>query len=190
MSSSSIVRYLLPLRFLMLFASLGALIGAGIMFWLAGVKLKHGAEVLWASGSGAEGQITAAVMGATDALLFGVVLIIFAYAITFGFALQVEGAAQGNLPGWMHVDGVSELKHTLVEVIVVYLVVDFATDMASGEEFITWDDIVKPASVLLIAAALRLMGPPHHRSRNGPPEARCSTLGPTPSVTPNAHARE
>ena len=172
-SSSAIVRYLLPLRFLMLFASLGALLGAGLMFWLAGGKLRHGAEVLSASGSGAAGEITAAVMGATDALLFAVVLIIFAHAIAFGFVLQVKGAARERLPGWMHVQGVSELKHTLVEVIIVFLIVEFATDLAAGEEPLTWQVLLKPASIVLIAAALRLMGPPHHPrdSRSEPPEA-------------------
>jgi hypothetical protein len=35
------VRYLLPLRFLMLIACLGALLGALLMFGLAGVKLLH-----------------------------------------------------------------------------------------------------------------------------------------------------
>jgi uncharacterized membrane protein YqhA len=159
-SSSAIVRYLLPLRFLMLFASVGALLGAGIMFWLAGEKLTRGAEVLSASGSVAAAEITAAVMGATDALLFGVVLIIFAYAIAFGFVLQLKGAARETLPGWMHVQGVSELKQTLVEVIIVYLVVDFATDMAAGAVTLTWQILVKPASILLIAVALRLLRAP------------------------------
>src|ERR671912_1695756 len=111
------VRYLLPLRFLLLVASLGALAGAAIMFWLGCVKLGHGAEVLWASGFGAAGEVTAAVMGATDAFLFGVVLIIFAFAITFGFVLQLEGSARERLPEWMQVRDVKELKRTLVEVI-------------------------------------------------------------------------
>ena len=72
------LRFLLPLRLMMLCASLGALLGAAIMIWLAAVKLGHGAEVLWTIGSAAAGDITAAVMGATDAFLFGVVLMIFA----------------------------------------------------------------------------------------------------------------
>jgi uncharacterized membrane protein YqhA len=156
------VRYLLLLRFLLLFASLGTLGGAAIMFWLAGMKLEHGAEVLWVSGSGATGEITAAVMGATDAFLFGVVLIIFAFAITFGLVVPLKYETREKLPKWMHVQGVKELKHTLVEVIIVYLVVDFATDVAAGEGPLAWQTFVKPACIVLIAVALRFMGAPHH----------------------------
>jgi len=166
------VQYLLPLRFIMLLASIGALLGAAIMFWLAGVKLNHGFEMLWESQSGPSGEITAAVMGATDAFLFGIVLIIFAYAIAFGFVLQVEGEARERLPQWMHVQGTSELKHTLIEVIIVYIAVDFATDLAQGEGSLGWQTLVKPVSIVLIAAALRLMGVPHilrTKSTNGAP---------------------
>jgi uncharacterized membrane protein YqhA len=155
------VRYLLPLRFVMLLASIGALLGAAIMFWLAGVKLDHGFELLWSSGSGAPGEITAAVMGATDSFLFGIVLVIFAYAIAFGFVLQVEDDTRERLPEWMHVQGASELKHALVEVIIVYIAVDFATDLAVGEGALGWQTLVKPASMVLIAAALRVLGAPH-----------------------------
>jgi uncharacterized membrane protein YqhA len=159
------VRYLLPLRFLMLIACLGALLGALLMFGLAGVKLLHGAEALWMSGFGQAGEVSAAVMGATDAFLFGVVLIIFAYAIAFGFVFQRGGKTPENIPGLMHVESVSELKHILVEVIIVYLVVDFATDLAVGSDALAWQTLIKPISIVLIAAALRLMGQPLARNR-------------------------
>ncbi len=170
------VRYLLPLRFLLLFASLGALTGAGIMFWLGCAELRHGAEVLWVGGSGSAREITTAVMGATDAFLFAIVLIIFAFSIAVGFVLQPEGGTLERLPEWMHVHGVKELKHILVEVIIVYLVVDFATDVAAGEGPLAWQTLVKPASIVLIAVALRLMGAPQHPTAG--PTSEHST-GPT-----------
>jgi uncharacterized membrane protein YqhA len=102
---------------------------------------------------------------ATDAFLFGVVLIIFAYAIAFGFVFQRGGKTPENIPGLMHVESVSELKHILVEVIIVYLVVDFATDLAVGSNALAWQTLVKPISIVLIAAALRLMGQPLARNR-------------------------
>ena len=99
-------------------------------------------------------------MAATDALLFGVVLIFFAYAIAFGFALPLSEKTKSRLPKWMQIDNIAELKRTLVEVILVYLVVDFATDMAAaGEQKAAWETLVVPLSILLIAGALRLLGP-------------------------------
>jgi hypothetical protein len=104
--------------------------------------------------------VTAGVMAATDALLFGIVLVVFAYATAYGLALPPQ-ERRDALPDWMHVQGVGELKRTLVEVIIVYLIVDFATDFATGEALLAWPVLVKPVSILLIALALRLMAPPH-----------------------------
>ena len=110
----------------------------------------------------AAGDITAAVMGATDAFLFGVVLIIFAYAIALGFAFPLKVAQRDKLPTWMHVQGIGELKNTLVEVIIVYIAVNFATDLATGESALT---LVKPGSIVLIAVARRIMSGPHLSAR-------------------------
>ncbi len=153
------VQFLLSLRLLMLVPAIAMAAGAVVMFALAAVKLAHAVDGL-AAGSGTSGEITSSVMGAADASLFGIVLIIFACAISFGFAVQLKPEAQQKLPAWMRPSGIGELKQTLVEVILVYLTVDFATDFAS-DPHLAWEMLVKPASILLLAAALRLMGWSH-----------------------------
>ena len=150
-----LMRAALALRYVMLAASLGALAGAGVMFWQGGAKVIGAGRGLLAS-EGAHAVI-AAVMGATDAFLFGMVLMIFAYAIAFGFVFDLSESARQRLPAWMRVGSIGELKHTLIEVILVYLVVDFATDIAEHDADRSWQTLVVPASVLLIAAALRLL---------------------------------
>jgi len=165
------VRFLLSLRYVTLLASLGALVGTGLMWGLAVVKLARGAQALLA-GEVDAGEITAAVMGAIDALLFGVVLLIFAYAIAFGFAL---GARAGDkVPAWMRPHGIGELKRILVEVILVYLIVDFATDLAQEGAHPAWTHLVVPLSVLLIAGAMRLLphaAPPEHGTDRSPADS-------------------
>jgi uncharacterized membrane protein YqhA len=148
---------LLRLRYVLLFASLGAVFGALLMFGLGGVKLVGAGRAFLAAGEVDARTVTAAVMGATDALLFGIVLVIFAYAVAFGFVIDPDADIGRRMPGWMRVQGVSELKHTLVEVILVYLVVDFATDLAEESSHPTWQALVTPLSIVLIAAALRLL---------------------------------
>ena len=163
------VRFLLSLRFLMLAASFGALIGALLMGGIAAVKLAQGAGLL-VSGSPEPREITAAVMGAVDAMLFGVVLIIFAFAITFGFVFDAPKGER--VPAWMRPQGVGELKRTLVEVILVYLVVDFAIDVSLQDAHAAWTNLVVPVAVLLIAAALRLLPEPEkHPPRETDPPA-------------------
>jgi uncharacterized membrane protein YqhA len=174
------VRYLLPSRFLMLLACLWAVFGAVLMFGLAGAKLGHAAEALWLGGFGQAKEITAAVMGATDASLFGVVLIIFAYAIAFGFVFPLNSKARERIPGWMQVENIGQLKHALIEVIIVYMVVDFATDLAAEDSILAWESLVKPVSVALIATTLRLMAwPGSHEHR--PPRSESSPALPPSS---------
>ena len=151
------VEIILSLRFLMLIASLGALVGAVLMFALGGLKLFHAAMLLLGGVSDPR-TTTTDVMSATDAFLFGIVLIIFASTIALSFVARREPSQR--LPGWMQVHSLRELKQTLIEVILVYLVVDTATDFASAED-IVWSLLVKPAAILAIAASLRLLGSDH-----------------------------
>lgn len=152
------LQYALSLRLIMLIGALGAMVGALLMFWLGGANVFSAMRSLLA---GHENKfVTGLIMSATDSFLFGVVLVVFAYAITFGFAIDLKPQTRERLPQWMRIDSVSGLKHTLVEVILVYLVVDFATDWAQGSD-LSWTTLLKPTSILLIAAASRLLSGSH-----------------------------
>ena len=153
-------RLVLYARFVMLFASLGATLGALMMFWVGATKLLHAFKTL--VGSDDEGVTASFVMAATDSFLFGIVLMIFTYAITFVFVFDLSESDKQRLPGWMRIEGIGELKHTLVQVILVYLVVDFATDVAEQGMHLSWQTLVMPVSILLLAGALRLMSGPLH----------------------------
>jgi uncharacterized membrane protein YqhA len=154
------LRFALSLRLIMIFASIGAIFGAVLMFWQGNAKLV-GALVALLSAEVAVASITTAVMGAMDAFLFGVVLVIFAYAIMFGFVFDLPGAMKSRLPVWMRIETISELKRNLVEVILIYLIVDFATDMAEDKSHLDLNALAMPLAIFLIAAALRLLG--NHR---------------------------
>jgi uncharacterized membrane protein YqhA len=148
------LRAALSLRLVLLIAALGTGIGALIMMWqgmtltfeAAGALYRHEDHKL----------ITAAVMGATDIFLFGIVLVVFTYAIVFGFVFKLAGQDRKKLRAWMRPSGMHELKTTLIGAILVYLVVDFATDWAMLGQSIDWTLLVKPMSILMLAAALRM----------------------------------
>ena len=129
------------------------------MLWEGCAKLAGAFQALAAGGDGT-GSVISFVMGATDSFLFGMVLLIFAYAIAFGFVLDISAGDRERLPAWMRIASVGELKHTLVQVIVVYLVVDFATDIADGTGG-GWQGLVKPLSIVLIAGAMGLLSLGH-----------------------------
>src|SRR3954470_10025614 len=146
------------LRMALLIASFGAVLGAGVIFWLGFYKLMHSVQQAFGSEAVNTKAIAAGVMGATDAFLFGIVLIIFASTITFGFALDLPERLATRLPRWMQVKDIGELKQTLVQIILIYLIVDFATDIAESETPLSWPALVKPLAILMIAGSLWLFG--------------------------------
>jgi len=148
------LRAALSLRLVLLVAALGTSIGALIMFWQGMTYVVHAALALYRGDDGK--LITAAIMGATDIFLFGIVLMIFTYAIVFGFVFKLPKQDRRKLRAWMRPTGMHELKTTLISAILVYLVVDFATDWATMGKDIPWTLLVKPISILMLAAALRL----------------------------------
>ncbi len=152
------IKFLLSMRLIMLIGAIGATVGALLMFWSGASKLYRASTLFFDPEPVDERIVTVSVMGSTDAFLFGIVLVIFAYAVTFGFVLTPPPAVSATLPSWMRIRGIGELKHTLVEVILVYLIVDFATDLAAVETDLPWTALVKPLAILLIAASLRLFG--------------------------------
>jgi uncharacterized membrane protein YqhA len=163
---SAMLKVAFSLRMALLIASFGVVLGAGLMFWLGFYKLLHSIQEAWVPETINTKAIAAGVMGATDAFLFGVVLIIFASTITFGFALELPERLATHLPAWMKVKDISELKETLVQIILIYLIVDFATDIAESETPLSWPALVKPLAILLIAGSLWLFGGMHHREES------------------------
>ena len=146
----------LAFRYVLLLASVGAGLAALLLLWEGCAKLLRAVSVLAATGDEAA-TVIGLVMGAIDTFLFAMVLVIFAYAIAFGFVIVLSAEERERLPMWMRISSISELKHTLVAVIVVYLVVDFATDVAQASASLTWDTLVRPISIVLIAGALWLL---------------------------------
>jgi uncharacterized membrane protein YqhA len=156
------LRFAISLRVVMLIASFGAALGAVLMFWEGSTKMVGAAHSL-VSGDDTKMIITL-IMHGTDQFLFGIVLVIFAYAIAFGFVFDLSPEGRERLPTWMRVNTVSELKDTLVGVILVYLLVDFATDWPQMEGELSWQMLAKPLSILALAAAFRLFATSHSQT--------------------------
>jgi uncharacterized membrane protein YqhA len=157
------LRFALSLRGVMLVASIGVALGALLMFLEGGAKMVEAARA--ALGPHETKAVIALVMTGTDAFLFGIVLIIFAYAITFGFVFELSPATRQRVPLWMRLNNVDELKSALVAVILIYLVVDVATDWPATD-VLSWQALIKPLSIFLIAAAFRLLPAGHSGERS------------------------
>jgi uncharacterized membrane protein YqhA len=150
-----VLGFLLGLRAIMLIGSAGAMVGALLMF-LQGSSFLYHAWFDFFAGQ----QVVVPVLEAVDAFLFGIVLVIFAYGIAIGFVFSLPEGYGRRLPNWMKVEGVGQLKATLAEVVIVVLIVIFARVVVGTVELdkpFDWPMLVLPASILLIAAALRMI---------------------------------
>ena len=184
---SVLLRVAFAFRMVMLVASFGAMVGAFLMFYQGALYLAEAWNILIGGEAAApapidaqatalvipgEGgpaapdivaeehgvsQVTVPVLEAVDSFLFGVVLVIFCYSIAVGFVFRLPAGLAAIVPTWMKVDGVGQLKQILAEVVVVILVVIFARVVVESGGALTWDLLVLPVSIILIAAAIWLL---------------------------------
>ncbi|UPG73576.1 YqhA family protein [Roseomonas gilardii subsp. gilardii] len=150
---------LLKLRYILVLASVGVFAGALLVLWDAVLRLWRAFS---AFRQGMEIFVIPTVLGAADKFLFSIALMIFAYAITFCFVLDLSAEVRRKLPAWMIVDTVSELKNLLFQLVILYLVVHVAIEVAEAEDTSNWSLLVVPTAVLLLAAAMKLISLSSH----------------------------
>ncbi len=92
-----------------------------------------------------------------DAFLIALVLLIFSFGVYKLFIAEIK--TPKNLPGapWAQITSIEGLKKVLVEVILVILVVLFLWEVVYLEADASWNVLVLPLSIVLIAAALKLV---------------------------------
>jgi uncharacterized membrane protein YqhA len=157
MRTHPLLTFFLSLRAIMLIGSVGALVGSLLMFVQGRVFLHEAWHTILAEGDAVQKQVSMPVLEAVDSFLFGIVLVIFAYGSAIGFAFTLPEGYGAQLPTWMKVGGVGQLKVTLAEVVIVVLIVIFARVVVEAQGKFEWSMLVLPASILLIAVALRMI---------------------------------
>jgi uncharacterized membrane protein YqhA len=157
MQTHPLLTFFLSLRAIMLIGSVGALVGSLLMFLQGGFFLHEAWHTIMTEGDAVQKQVTVPVLEAVDSFLFGIVLVIFAYGIAIGFVFTLPEGYGGRLPPWMKVGGVGQLKATLAEVVIVVLIVIFARVVVEAQGKFEWSMLVLPASILMIAVALRMI---------------------------------
>lgn len=146
--------FLLSLRYVMGLASIGVIAASFLMFWEGLLAIGNAFVQMRVNPDQA---IVAAVLQGVDKLLFAIVLVIFGCAITVGFVASPTAHWRAQLPRWMLIEGVAELKNLFFQMIILYLVVHFVTLVAELEEMPDWNALVLPVSILLLAAAMKII---------------------------------
>ena len=172
-SGSLVMRAVFQVRWLSSIAVVFGAIGAALMFLIGAVTTIKAISVYFgreddvdAFSSDAALEATIELVGALDQFLLGLVLLIFAYGIyaLFIVADTAEWERRSrdvNIPDWLNVSSVTDLKVKLLEVVAVLLAVLFLKGILTSVEAIAWSDLVVPIAVGIFAASVWLIRRAH-----------------------------
>jgi uncharacterized membrane protein YqhA len=95
------------------------------------------------------------MVGSVDNYLFGLVLLIFSYGIYMLYIHDHSKNINMNMPKWLIIKDVEQLKKTLAQVIVIILFVKFLEIILT--KALVWEDLVIPASIVLLSIGLKFL---------------------------------
>ncbi len=157
------------LRFVSLVAVFFSLLGAVLMLGIGSMEVVEAFEVMLSGETGHEHAkhleatevATIQLIEATDAFLFGLVLMMFAFGI-FVLFVGRESVHMERIPDWMHPHDIGDLKSKLAEVIIVMIFVRFLKEIVLDSGALTYEHLLLPGCAVLLALALKLMHGGHH----------------------------
>jgi len=92
-----------------------------------------------------------------DALLFALVLIVLSLGTASLFLSKPGREETKDLPGWMHIKNLTELKLLLWEAILATLVVTAAAAIIGDLPHLVWGHLVIPISILILSVSYYLL---------------------------------
>jgi len=92
-----------------------------------------------------------------DALLFSLVLIVLALGTASLFLTKPDQGENRDLPEWMRIRSLTELKLLLWEAILAMLVVTGAATIISDLPHLTWNHLVIPGAILILSVSYYLL---------------------------------
>ncbi len=148
-------------------AVLASTLGSVLMFLIGAVKVAraYDAYFLMDIAGGASGQSSVALsiaylIQSIDAFLIALVLIIFGYGVFILFVADAATRERGLAAGFK-IGSISELKKILADMIVIILMVKYLELVLTSPPGFDWPMLVLPASILLLAAAVRILKMEH-----------------------------
>ena len=151
------VRLLLRLRWLAVVVALFGALNA-IAFIAIGAVRAFEAYRMIALGPPWTGEHAPGVVLArsVDAFLLAMVFLVFAIGVMTLFLSRDTGHGFENIPEWMRVKSLSELKFVIWEAILAAVVVASVEGLVAGGHELTWNALVTPVAVFVLAAGLFL----------------------------------
>ena len=151
------------LRYIIFIIVIGTFMGAGLMILLGVSETWEAFMVFFSNEPLAEkfGDISHAeaaaltMVGSIDDYLFGLVLIIFSYGIYILYLHDYSKTTNTEMPSWLIIKDIEQLKKTLAQVIVIILFVKFLETVLTTD--LVWENLIIPISIALLAIGLKFL---------------------------------
>ncbi len=156
-----------PFRIVLVVAVAASMFGAVLMF-LLGVKKTLAAYAIFLDHLNAplkdsiiaDNKSIALMIQSIDAFMIGMVFIIFAYGITTLFIKKIH-VAEDNVFSWVRITNINQLKVIVGEMIVIILFVKFLEIILLSAQDLTFEMLVLPVGIALLALALKFLDLDH-----------------------------
>ena len=154
-----VIKLLSALKYLGIIPVVSSFVGGLLLFFVGVKKTLAAISAVGGAGRGglgADDLIVIEILESVDAFLFGLVLFAFGYGVA---SMIYRLAENTERPSWLQPTTLAELKGTLSQVIIVVLMVTFVRivwERIDGD--LTWDLLVLPVSIALLAASVKLSG--------------------------------
>lgn len=160
-------------RYLTIFAVIGALLSAIVLFVRGSVVVFYGVVDFIDSFSvnlrGDYEKLIEAFVSSVDIYLFAMVLVIFGMGIYELFINKIDPVEKkiDSRPSWLQISSIDDLKSSLGKVILMVLIVSFFKHSLDIEFKSALDLLLLALGILLLAAALFIANyHPHHTNKN------------------------
>lgn len=157
-------------RYLTIFAVIGSLVSAFVLFIRGSVVVVRGfVDFVNSSGSGYQGNYEKLIekfVSSVDIYLFAMVLIIFGMGVYELFINKIDPVEKktDSRPSWLQISSIDELKSSLGKVILMVLIVSFFKHSLDIEYNSSVDLLLLALGILLLAASLFIANY-HHKNK-------------------------
>lgn len=157
-------------RYLTIFAVIGSLLSAIVLFIRGSIVVFKGIVEFTKSGAltfhGDYEKLIEAFVSSVDIYLFAMVLIIFGMGIYELFINKIDPVERkvDSRPSWLQISSIDELKSSLGKVILMVLIVSFFKHSLDIEYKSSMDLLLLALGILLLAASLFIANYHHHKN--------------------------
>ena len=158
-------KFLYSSRYLALVAVICSFAAAILMFIMGAVKTFKAASHYFTGlpapapaleGIGKADMTTKFLVQSVDAFLFALVLLIFALG-TYNLFVKPLPRAERRGSFWLSIRSIGHLKSSLAELIIIILFVKFLELVLIDVQALSWEALILPVSIGLLAGAMKLL---------------------------------